>query len=641
MKMIHTPAFKKVTAGLLAVTSMSALAVGAGTAFAADGDPAPAAAPGITISGDKAQLANHTVKYLKIGNFNDVSEDGTGYDVTSTLNADQQKVFDDAVKSIDKNAQKNADDENLTLMQYVTKYWVGNGTDQYGNAKSDNANLRKLADVLKNDKNIADAATDNAKPAGDGTTITIPVEYGAADDDNHGGLYLIIDQGGQNDGGNNTSSNSLTMIVGSQIQKKDGTFVAELNGVTLGQINVKNDLVTINKERTGVNNGTDANDVAGVGDTVHFKLDGNVPSFNDWPMVTKADDGSWTKDSDAKEPDWGKDGISFNDDDVVRPKSSNVTIDGQTITANGPLYRFVDNPVGFEKIDTNTVKVIDTTDENKPVTLKEDAYTVTSTDPDSTGKSTLTVTLKDAYSYKGHSLIVTYDAKVADTAAANDKTSNSAKIDWSNNPYDQTSVSQGGHSETENPLADIQWNKYDWGTSGNHGTTNLDGAVFTLQNADGKYATFTKSGDVYVFTGTWADNTSDATNLTTADGKGLEVKGLPEGSFTVTETKAPDGYILGQGDKQMKFTVTIDNVDGKTDVKYVYSSVAGSADFVGKGWVANTNADNKSTASIYNTKNIGDMPKTGGQFLTVAAIAGGFIILGLGAGIVAKKSKNA
>lgn len=606
MKKINTPSFKKIAAGLVAVASLGSIAIGTSAAFAADGDPAPAAAPGITISGDKAQLANHTVSYLKIGNFSEVSDDGKGYDVTSTLNTDQQKVFDDAVKSIDPAAEQGAADEGLTLMQYVAKHWVSDEADQYGNLKSNNANLRKLADAMKGFGKVDGTAS----PDADGTSIVVPVDYGTANDDNHGGLYLIIDNGGKDDGGKSTSSNSLTMIVGSQLQKNDGTYVAELNGVTLGQINVKNDLVTVGKERTGVNNGTDANDVAGVGDTVHFKLTGNVPSFNDWPMN---DDGT---PKNAVDP--GADGQLGTDDDVE--------------LAHGPLYQFVDTPSGFKDIDTSTVVVkANTGTDGAMEALAADQYTANFAD----GK--LTVTLADAYAHKGQKLEVTYDAVVSDAAATANKMTNDVTVKWSNNPYDVTSVSKGGNDHNETPLADIQWNKYDWGTATQHGNVNLDGAVFDLTNADGKHATFTKSGDAYVFA-SWADAAPTTDALTTADGKGLEVKGLPEGTFTVTETKAPEGYILGQGEKQMKFDVTIDNEAGTSNVSYVYKSDAASADFVGKGWVVNTNADNKSTAAIYNTKNIGDMPKTGANVLFFAGIAGGFILIGVGATIVNRRS---
>lgn len=615
---MKTPTFNKIACSLLAVATLGSLAVGASTAYA-DG-PAPAA-PGITITGSKAQLAGHKVKALKIGNFNEVSSAGDGYDVTSALSAANQKKFDDAVKAIDPAAEQGATDEGLTLMQYVAKHWLGNAADQYGNQKANNANLRKLADALKD----VDAGNTTYAPDAAGTSIVVPVDYGTAADDNHGGLYLILDQGGASDG-KDSSTNSLNMIVGSQLQKQDGTWVAELNGVTLGQINVKNEVVSITKTRTGVNAGTDANDVAGVGDTVHFKLAANVPSFNGWPTQTTAGpDGKLgtaddvTGPADAMDP--GADGKLGTDDDVK--------------LADGPLYQFVDTPTGFKAIDTTTVKVsANTGDKGAFERLAANQYKVAFAD----GK--LTVTLTNAYSHKGQKLEVTYDAVVDASAATTNKTQNDATVKWSNNPYNVTSVSTGGKDHNESPLADIQWNKFDWGTAAQHGTVNLPGAVFDLTNADGKHATFTKDGDAYVFAA-WAEAAPTQNALTTVADRGLEVKGLPEGTFNVKETKSPDGYILGQGDKQMQFKVTIDNVAGKTDVNYVYAKSDNSAtDFVGKGWVVNTNAASKSTAAIYNTKNIGDMPKTGADILFVAGIAGGFVLLGVGATLVNRKTKK-
>ncbi|WP_407888254.1 SpaA isopeptide-forming pilin-related protein [Levilactobacillus sp. N40-8-2] len=75
------------------------------------------------------------------------------------------------------------------------------------------------------------------------------------------------------------------------------------------------------------------------------------------------------------------------------------------------------------------------------------------------------------------------------------------------------------------------------------GTTqkSLAGAEFIIKNADGQYLTFDASGQL---TGV-VDQRDRATQLTGNAAGAFAVTGLPHGQYQLIETKAPDGYTIG------------------------------------------------------------------------------------------------
>lgn len=83
------------------------------------------------------------------------------------------------------------------------------------------------------------------------------------------------------------------------------------------------------------------------------------------------------------------------------------------------------------------------------------------------------------------------------------------------------------------------------------GTTNqpLTGAEFIVQKADGEYLTFDRSGK---FEKVVTDRAA-ATRLTGDDTGKLKITGLPRGNYTLIETRAPEGYVIGP---DTKFTVS-------------------------------------------------------------------------------------
>lgn len=173
----------------------------------------------------------------------------------------------------------------------------------------------------------------------------------------------------------------------------------------------------------------------------------------------------------------------------------------------------------------------------------------------------------------------------------------------------------------------------------------LPGAVFTLQNKDGKYVK--------------ADGSLSETEvrLTVTDAGKLTVKGLDEGDYTLTEVKAPDGYIITDSPIEFTIKATVDTSKNNTqdatkqqltkiDVTNVSvgSKDTGSVKTAGLMDIDATHISNTDgtesvvTANVYNTKQ-GTLPGLGADgTVAVTVIGAGLCVAALG---VAKARKDA
>lgn len=193
----------------------------------------------------------------------------------------------------------------------------------------------------------------------------------------------------------------------------------------------------------------------------------------------------------------------------------------------------------FERV--TSVKVGDTT------LTKDTDYTVTTAPADS-GKTLLTVAMKDFKTKQqanaGKKITVTYTATLNENAVVGGAGNvNSAKIQYSNNP------STNGTGESEPSKVRVftygfTVDKY----TGDYGenATRLAGAEFTLAHKDGSAISFVQvsAGSATanaVYRVAKAGETGTTTITTPANGK-VVFEGLKNGEYTLTETKAPAGY---------------------------------------------------------------------------------------------------
>ena len=272
---------------------------------------------------------------------------------------------------------------------------------------------------------------------------------------------------------------------------------------------------------------------ANVGQVLNFKITGKVPSATGYTTYT------------YKVTDKMSDGLTFNND--VKVTIGGVDVTDATITKNGngfvagiPMMNHQD------KID-------------EPV-------------------------------------VVTYSAIVNDAAIKTDKETNTASLEYSNDP------TTGTATKTEDITVPVySFNiKIDKFASGKE-NTKLAGAKFVLKNNENKYYKYDEDAKKV----SWGTDKAKATVVITDDKGAARFDGLQAGTYRLEETAAPDGY--NQLTKDI--TIVITDKDRAT--------VAGNA--------SNPAADDLSlTAKVANSTGT-VLPETGGTgtaiFVTLGALA--------------------
>lgn len=192
----------------------------------------------------------------------------------------------------------------------------------------------------------------------------------------------------------------------------------------------------------------------------------------------------------------------------------------------------------FEQV--KSVKV-----EDKTLSVNTD-YTVT---PPTAPNNTLTVAMNDFKTKQqanaGKKITVTYTATLnKDAVVGGAGNVNSATIQYSNNP----STNGTGESEPSKVRVFTYGFTVDKYTGKNYDdtATRLAGAEFTLAHKGGTAISFVKVADSAtqnaVYRVAKADEAGATTTITTpANGK-VDFRGLENGEYTLTETKAPAGY---------------------------------------------------------------------------------------------------
>ena len=629
---------RKAAAGIVAAAMLSVGAAGlVSTANAAEIDnnditiTQPAAVPNQLI---QPTMNGRTFKAYRISNYSNaqVNASGqiTGYDMkaqapfTDALIKDAVKaavVTGDAVNTnftnvVELNADGSitfkGDAENLTALQFVGKYFYGTGADVYGNDNANSHQVRTFADYLL--KHLPQGANAiSATGANDQVTLDIP--------DGEEGLYLIIEEPTIDTKTDAFKGETVSraMLTGTPIKVGDKLYNEVVNDggktYTLGTLALKAEKVTLTKEIEGKDQLIQLNSVR------TFTIRTNVPNYT------------------TDYPNW---------------QAKNFTIADNPSANINPFVTEGDNTT------VKTLKVEATKADGTKATLAIGTdYTVDVTNSNSTDANDFKISLTDPTKWSGQGITITYDGVLTSTTPdgttnTDQATVNDVQLDFSNNPNDPNEkATLTDQEKLFNAQLDMEKVAF------NDVVKKLAGAKFEA-TVGGAPVAFTKSADGLTYTVNKDTTATGVTNevvfgVQKEDGiKPITLDGLAGDTdqavtYTFTETKAPEGYILG--DNPVSFTVTVtptfDAAGESTGAEVVVNS-ANHKNFIDLSEVANATSPASTNGTVYtlgtarveNTKNISDFAKTGGEIVWLMAAAGAAAAAGVGLGIVVRRSRS-
>ena len=200
-----------------------------------------------------------------------------------------------------------------------------------------------------------------------------------------------------------------------------------------------------------------------------------------------------------------------------------------------------------------------------------------------------------ALSHAGQDVVVTYEAKLNSSAAQKfDANNNNVKLSFTNDAYDKSDIAYLTDDVQEYTFP-VQIKKT------NEEGTGLAGAQFTLTRTDGDSKTGTKTY-----------------TITTDENGVAQFDRLDEGTYTVKETKAPDGYALNPD--TFKVTITPEYKANGSLSKYNVTMVDTSAGNTEVGNISVDNADADILAGNITDTKLQKLPSTGGAGTTMAIV---------------------
>lgn len=211
-------------------------------------------------------------------------------------------------------------------------------------------------------------------------------------------------------------------------------------------------------------------------------------------------------------------------------------------------------------------------------------------------------------------LYVSYSATVNEEAVDVDEVNNTAT--WTYNPNPYTDENYTVESKEKVYTYDILFDKMD-----NTATNFLTGAKFKVQDGSDKYLKFTKTyNNTYVYDDKGSAGSVEELEVTT-DGP-LRILGLDTGVYKLTETQAPQDYVLPTG----YVTITLVDAQGSETGPDGKLDAETKAEANGTYKIQNTETINKQTQFrfvLLNSKP-GDLnlPVTGGMGTLIFTIAG-------------------
>lgn len=301
--------------------------------------------------------------------------------------------------------------------------------------------------------------------------------------------------------------------------------------------------------------------------------------------------------------------------------------------------------IGYDKYEFNVEDTmsngLDFNDDIE-ITIGGKTYTnaTISTTKNANGTTSLEIKFNDFISQKdnaGAEIKITYSAKLNSEAAIEKDNTNQVKLIYSNDPK------ADGKGESTPDIVHVYSFTFDI-TKKNSKDETLNGAKFILKLSNGKYATFDENGKL---TGE-VENKEDATVLTSSgtkekdgaevDAGKIQISGLKEGTYTLIETKAPEGYNTPNFEFVFKITPRFNDDGILEDADFEYLPMSNSAN----GYVTGVQTKDgvaEFTIDILNAQK-GLLPSTGGMGTTLFTTAGIVLMISALGVLVIKMKKN-
>ena len=477
------------------------------------------------------------------------------------------------------------------------------------------------------------------------------------------GFYLLrdattIDAGGAQKDDQNKETQSAPILVsttytvdipvaneGDETDEGDTTeevtFTSDAGGNTLGEVELKNSTPTVTKKVVTDENGTTAQNQPdyAVGDTVYYKLTATLPYYTGY--AANATD--LTKGRVYKITDIASKGLTV-DTGTTRAAGEGAVVSVKVTSGNTTqeLVKDTDYTVTTDSIADGDAPYkggwTTTIDLAKYVNLAENTQSAKNKILEG---GTVTVILKAK---------LNKDALISDSGHAQGNPSKDS-LTYSNEPEDVTQTHTTPGDEVNVYTYRFRLHKTDKAGDG------LGGATFWVSapGETNKWLKWNADDNEWAFVGTPANEDAEAPTVFTSDDDGnvfglidpdgeiedgntVNLDRLDSGTYTVKETKAPEGYTQAFL-PEFTFTIDLTTGDEADGQKTITGATFSNADGDGKDYVTDSSAiaaeDDENGAwqyTVYNAKNLTQLPMTGGAGLAAVIAVG--VLLG-GAGIAA------
>ena len=273
------------------------------------------------------------------------------------------------------------------------------------------------------------------------------------------------------------------------------------------------------------------------------------------------------------------------------------------------------------------------------VAESEDTYSLTTSD---TG---IVINFKSAYlfNHQGESVVVTYSANVKSPVQPNysEGNKNTVTVTYSNNPeVDDDVITLIDYATVY--TFDFNIVKFDGADD-----SLLAGAKFQMKNSDGKIMYFEAEGSIYKYGGAVADVADVPEGYTAEIVTGdsyVEIYGVDEGVYTLTETEAPAGFAKLANPA----TITVEAIKGADNKLTGAAKITVTNAVVITDTVGDTEGDTKNTGAIGNNdvsvilrnyRGI-SLPETGSITSIILMIAGAVVVIGGAVYMVLSRKKG-